>query len=108
MNTETINLISNATSGTFDLWRLAGKSNRFKRQAIMSSICGRKVTQSQSGVNAIRNTLMTLYQANIGTGCLAVREERLTDTLKSGKSRVDKSLTKPGIGFFFISPFTLQ
>jgi len=85
MNTETINLISNATSGTFDLWRLAGKSHRFERQAVMSAICGRKVTQANSGINAIRNTLMTLYQSDIGTGCLAVREERLTDTLKSGK-----------------------
>jgi len=82
MKTETIKQLSDATSGTFDLWRLAGKANRFKRQAIMSSICGRKVTQAHSGVNAIRNTLFTLYQADIGNGCLAVREERLADTLR--------------------------
>ena len=83
MKTETIKQLSDATGGTFDLWHLAGKDNRFKRQAIMSSICGRKVTQANSGVNAIRNTLMTLYQANVGTGCLAVREKRLADTLRN-------------------------
>ena len=83
MKTETIQLLADLTDNTFDLWRLAGKAHRFERQALMSAICGRKVTQAHSGVNAIRNTLMTLYQADIGTGCLAVRETRLAETLKS-------------------------
>ena len=81
MNLKAINYLSVLTNGTFDIYRLAGKANRFDRQALMSMLLGRKVPQAKAGVNAISRHLMNVN--GIQSGCYAAREIELADVLKT-------------------------
>ena len=81
MKPETIKQLSELTNGTFDLYRLAGKANRFTRQSLMSELLGRKVPQAQAGINAIPKNLMNIN--GIQSGCMAAREKELADCLKT-------------------------
>ena len=80
-NLNAIKYLAVLTNNTFDIWRLAGKSRRFDRQALMSMLLGRKVPQAQAGVNAITKHLLNVN--GIQSGCMAVRERELTDRLKT-------------------------
>lgn len=61
MNTNTtqaIRLFSAYTAGRFYVWGLAGSAKASCRAHIMSAILGRKATQRESGINALRDALV--------------------------------------------------
>jgi hypothetical protein len=69
---KAIHLLGAHTGGRFDVWMLAGSARASARAWILSELTGRKVPQSQAGVNALRSAL---YAAAGVTGdCEAHRE----------------------------------
>ena len=56
---------------TYDRWgdvfALAGPRRAKDRQSLMTLLTGRKVTQAQSGVNALRDALWTLAEVSADT-----------------------------------------
>jgi len=76
-----VKLLGEYSSGRFDVWALAGRDNAKKRAIVMSALMGRKMTQAQSGVFAIRDTFFA--RAGIDGSCTAVREDNFMAFCKS-------------------------
>lgn len=56
---EAIQSFRAATRDRCDAWELAGRSNAPTRARIMSGLAGKRMPQSKSGVNALRDALAT-------------------------------------------------
>ncbi len=52
-----LRLISSYTAGSMELWALAGQPKASCRAHVMSALLGRKATQRESGVGALRSAL---------------------------------------------------
>lgn len=70
---EAVRLLGVYTAGRFDVWVLAGNAKAGCRAHIMSALLGRRVPQSKSGVNAMREAFYNL--ANPAGDCPAAREK---------------------------------
>ena len=73
--TEAIRLFRSYTADRCDVWQLAGQRNAKYRAHIMSALRGRRVPQSQSGVNALRSALCEAL--DVTWQCLAECEDQL-------------------------------
>jgi hypothetical protein len=62
-----------------DPWRLMGPATAKRRAQSMGAIIGRKATQAESGVTAIRDTL--IRQLGITGDCIAQRADRLAEAI---------------------------
>ena len=60
-------------SSYFDVYALAGPHNARARAALLSTLLGRKVPQSQAGVTAIERELFAIAKPE--GSCLSVRRE---------------------------------
>lgn len=69
---EAVRLLGVYTARRFDVWALAGSVKAGCRSHIMSKLCGTKMTQTKSGVNALRTAFHQL--SNITGECIAERE----------------------------------
>ena len=72
---EAIRVLGIYTAGRFDAWMLAGSARASCRAHVMSTLLNRRVPQSQSGVNAIRDAFYR--ECGIDGECPSEREEKL-------------------------------
>ncbi len=68
-----------------DPWRLAGPRHAKLRAQIMGAIIGRKASQAESGVTAIRAELCRQYQIEGGT--LGARAHRLAAAILENQAQ---------------------
>jgi len=88
---EAIRILGINTAGRFDVWMLAGGPKASCRAHVMSTLAGKRMPQSKSGVTAIRSAF---YEALAITGeCEAHREEQfraICRELAQGQFGVDR------------------
>ena len=73
------------TAWRFDVWALAGSCKAGCRAHILSELAGKRVPQSQSGVNALRAALYEV--TNPDGACEAAREESFRSWCHAQKLR---------------------
>lgn len=74
--TEALKLLQTYTAGRFDVWNLFGPAKASCRAHIMSALAGKRIPQSQSGVNALRAAFYEIAKPE--GSCPAVREVAFT------------------------------
>ena len=70
---QALRLLKVYTAGYYDVYSLAGPAKASVRAHIMSTLAGKRVPQSQAGINAIRDAFMAL--SNVTGTCQHDREE---------------------------------
>jgi len=70
---DAVILLDNLTTGSFDIWCLAGQYNAKTRARLHSELAGEKKTQAQSGVNS----LIGVFHEALGVEgrCMADRQK---------------------------------
>ncbi len=74
--TNAIGILLHHTNGNPDVWALAGRANVKARQEVMTALSesGKKATQAESGVNAIRKAIYD--RLGIDEPCIAEDDSR--------------------------------
>ena len=63
---EAIRMLEHATGGTFDVWGVAGPTNRRTRTAIMRTLTGEKTPAARCGVNALQDEFYRQVRQEMG------------------------------------------
>lgn len=79
--TNAVRLLGIYTAGRFDIFALAGPQKASCRAHIMSTIQGRRVPQSKSGVYAIREAFFAALKP--AGGCVAAQEDTFSELCQS-------------------------
>jgi len=78
-----------------DSWGLAGPKNRRARAAFMSKLLGRRATQAESGITAIKAALMKIAGIGEDSGTEAERDAALKAWIASNATRTRPDASAP-------------